>query len=173
MIGPVELDQTTTGSRAPLSARRDARSYTAAMTDTELIARIKESSLLQGEFTLRSGRKSNYYLDKYLFATQPDILAALGNRFARLIDHDIDRLAGAELGGIPLVAAASMATGKPSIFVRKEKKDYGTGKLLEGRLDPQDRVAIIEDIATTGGQTCVIGHLKSLDVRIFLAHWRQ
>ena len=123
------------------------------MTDTELVERIKESSLLRGDFTLRSGRKSNYYLDKYLFATQPDILASLGKRFAKRIDHDVDRLAGAELGGIPLVAATSMATGKPSIFVRKAKKDYGTGKQLEGQLKPQDRVVIIEDIATTGGQT--------------------
>ena len=68
------------------------------MTDQELIGRIVEAALLRGEFTLRSGRKSNYYLDKYLFETQPDILAALGDRLAKHVDENVDRLAGAELG---------------------------------------------------------------------------
>lgn len=122
------------------------------MTDPELIARIREEALLFGEFTLRSGRKSNYYLDKYLFQTKPDILRALGERFARHVTPDITRLAGAELGGIPLVSSAAMASGKPMIFIRNQKKDYGTAKQLEGKLEPGDRIMIVEDIATTGGQ---------------------
>lgn len=122
------------------------------MTDAELIARIKDAALLRGEFTLRSGRKSSYYLDKYLFETQPDILAELGKRFAKHVTPDVNRLAGAELGGIPLVAAASMATGLPSVLVRNQKKDYGTAKQIEGKLEKGDRVLIVEDIATTGGQ---------------------
>lgn len=122
------------------------------MTDAQLIARIKDAALLRGEFTLRSGRKSSYYLDKYLFETQPDILAELGRRFAAHVTPDVTRLAGAELGGIPLVAAASMATGKPMVLVRNQKKDYGTAKQIEGRLDAGDRLLIVEDIATTGGQ---------------------
>ena len=117
-----------------------------------LIDRIREAALLHGDFTLRSGRKSKYYLDKYLFETQPDILAALGELFAQRVDESVDRLAGAELGGIPLVAAASMASGKPSVLIRNQKKDYGTAKLLEGRLEPGDRVLIVEDVITTGGQ---------------------
>jgi orotate phosphoribosyltransferase len=122
------------------------------MTDAQIVARIREASLLTGEFTLRSGRKSKYYLDKYLFETQPDILRALGDRFARRVTPEVRRLAGAELGGIPLVAAASMASGLPSVFIRNQKKDYGTSKQLEGRLDAGDGVMIVEDIATTGGQ---------------------
>lgn len=122
------------------------------MTDAQLIARITDAALLRGEFTLRSGRKSRYYLDKYLFETQPDILRALGERFAAHVEGSVDRLAGAELGGIPLVAAASMATGKPSVLIRNQKKDYGTAKQLEGRLEKGERVLIVEDIATTGGQ---------------------
>ena len=122
------------------------------MTDSELVQRIRDAALLHGDFTLRSGRKSKYYLDKYLFETQPDILAELGRRFAKHVTADIDRLAGAELGGIPLVAAASMATGKPSVLVRNQKKDYGTAKQIEGKLEPGDRLVIVEDIATTGGQ---------------------
>jgi orotate phosphoribosyltransferase len=122
------------------------------MNDKDLIERIAQAALLKGDFTLRSGRKSKYYLDKYLFETQPDILKALGERFAKHVDSSVDRLAGAELGGIPLVTAAAMATGKPSVLIRNQKKDYGTAKQLEGVLKPGDRILIVEDIATTGGQ---------------------
>ena len=83
----------------------------------QLASRIAEASLLRGEFTLRSGRKSSYYLDKYLFSTQPDILHALGlmfaERIAALPGDSVTKLAGAELGGIPLVCAASVSSGIP------------------------------------------------------------
>lgn len=119
---------------------------------TELAQRIAEAALLRGEFTLRSGRRSSFYLDKYLFSTQPDILAALGAMFAARLGPGVTKLAGAELGGIPLVSAASMASGVPCVFIRNQKKDYGTAKQLEGRLEPSDSVVIVEDVATTGGQ---------------------
>jgi len=124
------------------------------MTRDQLARRIAETSLLRGEFTLRSGRKSTYYLDKYLFSTQPDILHDLGMMFAARIAalDNITKLAGAELGGIPLVCAASVASGIPCLFIRNQKKDYGTAKQLEGRLEKGDRVVIVEDVATTGGQ---------------------
>ena len=122
------------------------------MTDSQLIQRIVDTALLRGEFTLRSGRKSSYYLDKYLFQTQPDILAELGKRIAARIDDSVDRLAGAALGGVPLVAATSMASGKPAIFIRAQKKDYGTARQIEGLLESGDRVLLVEDVATTGGQ---------------------
>ena len=122
------------------------------MNDSELIERIRNESLLHGDFTLRSGRKSKYYLDKYLFETQPDILAALGVKFAEHVTDDVTRLAGAELGGIPLVAATAMACDRPMVLIRNQKKDYGTSKQLEGKLEDGDKVIIVEDIATTGGQ---------------------
>lgn len=124
-----------------------------------LASRIAEAALLRGTFTLRSGRTSGYYLDKYLFSTRPEVLSDLGELFAERIDaiaaregRPIDRLAGAELGGIPLVTVASLRTGLPSIFVRNAKKDYGTSKQLEGAIHPGDRVVFVEDVATTGGQ---------------------
>ena len=83
------------------------------MTREQLAQRIAEVSLLRGEFTLRSGRKSNYYLDKYRFETQPDVLAALGKMFAERVTPNIDRIAGAELGAVPLATAAGMASGRP------------------------------------------------------------
>lgn len=123
------------------------------MDRRELARRIAEAALLRGEFTLRSGRKSRYYLDKYLFSTRPEVLAELGRLFAeRIRPRKVDRLAGAELGGIPLVTAASLATGLPCVFVRNAKKDYGTAKQIEGRLERGEKVIIVEDIATTGGQ---------------------
>ena len=121
--------------------------------DRNQIARlIAETSVLHGDFTLRSGRKSTYYLDKYLFSTQPEILTGLGAMFAERIPPETDRLAGAELGGIPLVSSASMATGKPCLFIRNSKKDYGTAKQLEGRIEDGDKIVLLEDVATTGGQ---------------------
>jgi orotate phosphoribosyltransferase len=118
----------------------------------QLTGRIAEVALLRGDFTLRSGRKSSFYLDKYLFSTQPDILAELGRMFAERLPQGTTKLAGAELGGIPLVSAACIASGIPCVFIRNQKKDYGTAKQLEGRIDADDRVVIVEDIATTGGQ---------------------
>ncbi len=121
------------------------------MERTELIARIKKVAYLEGDFLLRSGKRSKYYLDKYLFETQPDILAELGKLFAAQAD-DADIIAGAELGGVALAAATSLAANKPFIIVRNAKKDYGTSKMMEGTLPAGARVLLVEDIATTGGQ---------------------
>jgi orotate phosphoribosyltransferase len=126
------------------------------MTHEQLIQRIADTAVLHGDFTLRSGRKSKYYLDKYRFTTQPDILAALGEKFAEVVraeEKQIDRLAGPELGGVPLVTAAALATGLPMVLVRNAKKNYGTAQQFEGLLERGDRVLITEDIATTGGQS--------------------
>ncbi len=122
------------------------------MTRDELIKRIKETAYLEGDFTLRSGKKSKYYLDKYLFETCPDILKALGEEFAKHVTDDVTLIGGAELGGIALAAATAMASGRNWIIIRNSKKDYGTGKMIEGVLKPDDVVLIVEDIATTGGQ---------------------
>lgn len=119
--------------------------------DTEkLAARIKETAYLEGDFVLRSGKRSKYYLDKYLFETQPDILAELGKRLAAFAD-DVDVIAGPELGAVCLAAATSMASGKPCALVRKAQKDYATGKLIEGTDVKGKRVLLVEDIGTTAG----------------------
>lgn len=130
------------------------------MNRQDLAKRIADVSLLRGEFTLRSGRKSNYYLDKYRFETQPDVLVELGKLFASHIRPGVSRIAGAELGAVALAAATSMASGKPFVIVRNQKKDYGTSKLVEGILEPGETVMIVEDVLTTGGQ--VLEAAKSL-----------
>lgn len=130
-----------------------------AVSRDALAKAIADLALLRGTFTLRSGRTSNYYLDKYLFSTRPEVLRELAVLFAERIatiertsGGPITRLAGAELGGIPLVTAASLKTGLPCIFIRNAKKDYGTAKQLEGKLEKGDRVVLLEDVATTAGQ---------------------
>ena len=123
------------------------------MTRDELARQIADTAVLRGSFTLRSGRTSSYYVDKYLFSTNPKILTELGRIFARQLPAETTRLAGAELGGIPLVTAASLASGLPCVLVRREAKGYGTSKQLEGHLEPGDRVVVVEDVVTTGGQS--------------------
>jgi orotate phosphoribosyltransferase len=120
---------------------------------------IAQAALLRGTFTLRSGRTSSYYLDKYLFSTRPELLRELALLYARRIQRvesrlgvRVARLAGAELGGIPLATATALETGLPTLFVRNRRKDYGTGRQVEGRVDKGDVVVLLEDVATTGGQ---------------------
>jgi orotate phosphoribosyltransferase len=122
------------------------------VTRNELIKRVKETAYLEGDFILRSGKRSKYYLDKYLFETCPDILKELGKEFAKHAGNDVTLIAGAELGGVALAAAAAMETGKNWVIIRNSKKGYGTGKLVEGKLNKGDVVLLVEDIATTGGQ---------------------
>ncbi len=123
------------------------------MTDA-LAAALCEHAYLEGDFVLRSGRRSRYYLDKYRFETQPDLLRALGGRIAdavRELEPDAERLAGPELGAVALVAAASLASGLPFLIVRKEMKGHGTGNRLEGVWEPGERVCLVEDVVTSGG----------------------
>jgi orotate phosphoribosyltransferase len=137
------------------------------MTREQLAKRIADVALLRGEFTLRSGRKSNYYLDKYRFETHGDVLMELGRMFAERVRPNVDRIAGAELGAVPLAAVTSIHCGKPCVFIRNQKKDYGTSKLVEGVLNAGETVMIVEDVLTTGGQvleSCKV--LKELGVKI-------
>ncbi len=137
------------------------------MTHEQLAKRIADVSLLRGEFTLRSGRKSNYYLDKYRFETQPDVLLALGKMIAAKIPADVQRIAGPELGAVPLAASAAMQCGKPCLFVRNQKKEYGSAKQIEGVYNAGEKIVLIEDIVTSGGQ--VIEAAKTLkDVGLIL-----
>ncbi|HXV57025.1 MAG TPA: orotate phosphoribosyltransferase [Gaiellaceae bacterium] len=124
------------------------------MTDAELARRIREHAYLEGDFVLRSGKRSRYYLDKYRFETRPDLLAALGERLAvragRVAPGAV-RIAGPEVGAIALAAAASLRSGLPFLIVRGEAKEYGTGNRLEGEFAPGEEVCLVEDVVTSGG----------------------
>jgi len=111
------------------------------------------ASYLKGDFVLRSGRRSNRYFDKFLFETDPELLRRLARHLAALVPRDTQRLAAPELGAVLLGGAVSMETGLPLVLVRKEPKGYGTAKQLEGRFKAGERVTVIEDVVTTGGDS--------------------
>jgi orotate phosphoribosyltransferase len=120
----------------------------------DLAAALREHAYLEGDFVLRSGRRSPFYLDKYRFETRPELLGPLGEAIAeaaRAVEPDAVRLAGPELGAVPLAAAASLASGLPFLIVRKEAKAYGTGNRLEGAYEQGELSCLIEDVVTSGG----------------------
>jgi orotate phosphoribosyltransferase len=120
----------------------------------ELGRLLVEHALLEGEFVLRSGRRSSWYLDKYRFETQPELLRLLGDRLAdaaRECEPEAVRLAGPALGAVALTAAAAMASGLPFIIVRGETKEHGTANRIEGPFEPGERVCLVEDVVTSGG----------------------
>ncbi|MDX6453702.1 MAG: orotate phosphoribosyltransferase [Gaiellaceae bacterium] len=124
------------------------------MTRDELARGLREAAYLEGDFVLRSGRRSKYYLDKYRFETRPDLLGPLGEALAAAVsEHEpaATRLAGPELGAVALAAAASLQSGLPFLIVRKAAKDYGTAKRLEGPYEDGECVCLIEDVVTSGG----------------------
>lgn len=124
------------------------------MDDDTLRSALVEAAYLEGDFVLRSGKRSKYYLDKYRFETRPDILRALGERIAAEVEGhapDATRLAAPELGAVALAAAASLESGLPFVIVRKEAKEYGTGNRLEGPYDEGECVCLVEDVVTSGG----------------------
>lgn len=122
------------------------------MSKTDIAALIESCGAIRyGKFKLSNGSLTDYYIDKYVFETQPDVLQAISKTIDdRLAGNDIDVLAGPELGAVPLVTAVSLETGIPAAFIRKGKKHYGTQARIEGAIGKGDRVAIIEDVTTTG-----------------------
>src|SRR5439155_14591477 len=125
-----------------------------AVTRDELGRALRDAAYLEGDFVLRSGRRSRYYLDKYRFETRPDLLAPLGQAIAEAVkEHEpaAARLAGPELGAVALAAAASLQSGRPFLIVRKAAKDYGTSNQLEGVHAGGECICLIEDVVTSGG----------------------
>jgi orotate phosphoribosyltransferase len=119
-----------------------------------LAAALVEHAYLEGDFLLRSGKRSRYYLDKYRFETRPELLRPLGERISATVrEHagDATRLSAPELGAVALATAASLESGLPFLIVRKEAKEYGTANRLEGPYDAGECVCLVEDVVTSGG----------------------
>ncbi len=133
------------------------------MDRAELARRIRKASYLTGEFRLRSGLTSNFYWDKYRFESDPDLLDGVARELVELLPEQRDKVAGLELGGVPLAAAVSLRTRVPSLFVRKQAKSYGTCNLVEGGYEPGEVTVVIEDVITTAGQVCTsVGQMRGL-----------
>jgi orotate phosphoribosyltransferase len=124
------------------------------MNEAELRDALLAAAYLEGDFVLRSGKHSRYYLDKFRFETRPDLLAALGDELAAAVrEHEPDavRLAAPVLGAVPLAAAASLSGRLPFVIVRDAAKEYGTANRLEGAYEVGELVCLVEDIVTSGG----------------------
>lgn len=132
------------------------------LMDRRSLARaIYKVSHLTGDFTLRTGKKSTEYFDKYQFESHPTLLSEIAEIIATgIYFDDSDVLAGLELGGVPIATLVSVYTGLPVVFVRKAAKTYGTCKLAEGVDVAGKRLVLIEDVITTGGQ--VVESAKAL-----------
>jgi orotate phosphoribosyltransferase len=120
----------------------------------DLASRVREAALLEGDFVLSSGKRSSFYVDKYLFSTEPNLLRDLADALSEKLPDGVERLAGVELGAVPLVVATALVTGLPYVLVRKSAKGHGSsaGRDVEGNLESGERVALIEDVVTTGTQ---------------------
>ena len=125
------------------------------MDRKQLAGKIFDVAHLTGMFTLRSGKVSNVYFDKYQFEARPEILSAIAEQMIPLLPKGIDYLGALEMGGIPIATAISLKTNIPVVFLRKEAKSYGTSKFAEGPAIKNKKICLIEDVITTGGQVLI------------------
>jgi orotate phosphoribosyltransferase len=131
------------------------------VTHSDLALRIHAASHLTGQFTLRSGRTTTEYFDKYRFEADPVLLDEIARRMAPVVPSGTQVLAGLEMGGIPVVTALGRHTGLPCAFVRKQAKPYGTCRQAEGTEVAGRKVLVVEDVVTSGGQIA----LSATDLR--------
>ncbi|MCI4351135.1 MAG: orotate phosphoribosyltransferase [Thermoplasmata archaeon] len=111
-----------------------------------------------GTFTLTSGRTSTFYIDVKQVWTDPGRLRVIARAFARRIRPG-ERLAGMELGAVPLVVATALEIGRPIVVLRKQPKDHGTQQLFEGEVPAGSTFVLLEDVTTTGGSV-----LRSVEI---------
>jgi orotate phosphoribosyltransferase len=139
----------------------------------DLAAAIRSAALLEGDFVLRSGRRSSYYLDKYRFGTRPDLLRPIGAAIAAAVrEHEPDavRLAAPELGAVTLATAAALELGLPFVIVRGRAKEYGTANRIEGAFEAAESVCLVEDVVTSGGAALeAVEALRAAGLRVSTA----
>jgi orotate phosphoribosyltransferase len=137
------------------------------MTDNDLAKDLFDSSAVQfGSFTLTSGQTSDVYIDVKRAATDPARLQRIAERLARHVG-DAERLAGMELGAVPLVVALALQVGRPYAIVRKSARTHGTGRRVEGDIPSGARVLVVEDVTTTGGSVVeTVGLLREAGARV-------
>lgn len=121
-------------------------------TMSDIATLIEDSGAIKtGKFKLSDGSLTDYYIDKYVFETQPDVLSIIAKEIAsRLEMSDLDVITGPELGAVPLVTAVSLEMGLPAAYIRKGEKHYGTQARIEGTIEKGMQVAVVEDVTTTG-----------------------
>lgn len=117
-----------------------------------LMSLLEKNQVIKfGKFILSSGKESDYYVDMKRAITDPEILQNIAEIITLKIKQDnIDKIAGPALGAVPIATAVSLNSNTPLLMIRKEKKGYGTSKLIEGDLNEGDNVIVVEDVTTTG-----------------------
>lgn len=128
-------------------------------TPDRLAELLAELSYRKGRFQLASGRESDFYVDVKQTVFRAEGTSVIGSLLCdRLLHHDVSLVGGMAVGAIPLaVAALAEAAGRhwalDGFFVRKEIKEHGTAQRLDGRFDPSAKIALVEDVVTTGDST--------------------
>lgn len=117
-----------------------------------LANRILKKAKIYGSFTLRSGKVSDSYFDKYQFESDPILLQDIATEMSKLIPENTEVLAGLEMGGIPIVTMLSNVSQLNCAFVRKKPKEHGTCRYSEGASLIDKNVLIVEDVVSSGGQ---------------------
>ncbi len=131
---------------------------------------FEEGAILFGRFVLTSGKESDYYINVKKLITNPKALKLIAELIARRMEEagvEFDRVAGPELGAVPIATALALETRKPLVIVRKKPKGHGTGSQIEGEIKPGERVLLVEDVTTTGGSVLrAVGVIESLRGKI-------
>ena len=129
------------------------------MDKKELIELLKDCGAIQfGRFVLTSGAVSDYYIDIKKASTSPKILKIIAEAMSEYTT-DYDLIAGVELGAIPLAVALSLETNIPYVIIRKERREHGTSKQIEGGDVKNKKVLLVEDVTTSGGSV-----VKSINI---------
>ncbi len=119
----------------------------------DLARRLIERSEIHGDFLLSSGTMSHVYFDKFRFLTDPVLLDELAGAVGGMLPDGLTHVASPEGAATLLLAAVGMRSGLPMAVVRKQAKEYGTRRQVEGEVDGGARIGLVEDVSTTGRQT--------------------
>ncbi len=115
-----------------------------------LCKRIRELGFKKGDFVLTSGKRSNYYIDVKKAYARPEVLTEIAVEMSRFIERE-ERVAGMELGAVPIAVAVGLESQLPFTIIRKDARTHGTRDRIEGEIKPGEHVLLVEDVATTGG----------------------
>ena len=135
------------GARAPAPA-----AVPVSLADQVALGLHDLGAVRLGEFTLKSGQVSPIYIDLRLLVSDPRLMALVARMLNDILSRlRYDRIAAIPYGGLPIGQATALAAGMPLIYPRREAKDYGTKKLIEGKYASGETVVVLDDLVTTGG----------------------
>jgi uridine monophosphate synthetase len=141
-----------TAGAGPGSASSAAAAADQALVDSIAVGLHSLGAVRFGEFTLKSGQKSPIYLDLRLLVSDPALMRTVARAMARLLAGlSYERIAAIPYGGLPIGQAVALETNRPLIYPRREVKEYGTKKAIEGAFTPGETVVVLDDLVTTGG----------------------